>query len=109
MKNSKSLSIILAIIAVVFVVMGAINTSLSIKSYNEYQEGIKSYNQFADAEGTLIGDYAAKLAAKAYSGSETAKVIKKEMYRHFAMASVFILVGIIFFANALLQFTKKKE
>lgn len=109
MTKSKKLAIVSLLIAVVFLVLGAINTSSAIKSYNDFQDGIKSYNQFADAEGTLIGDYAAKLAQQAFSSSETAKTIQKQMYKEFAMASVFVLVGLIFVAVSISNFVKKEE
>lgn len=109
MKKSNILSFVLAVVAIVAIVIGGINTSATLKAYKEYQEGIQSYNMFADAEDTIIGEYAAKLAAKAFSGSQTAKTIQKNLYKCFAISMVAFFVGGLCIAFAVMTFSKKKE
>ncbi len=111
MKKINTPIIILIIIAIITLGFGISSTVSAVESGKQYQEGMKAYNQFADAEGTLIGDYAAKLAAQAFSSSETAQIVKKDLYKSFSISlAMYLICGVsIYLIFNQLEKQKKEE
>lgn len=109
MKKVKSSVIILLVVAIAALAVGIITTVSAIKAGNDYKEGMQAYNMFEDAQGTVIGDYAAKLSAKAFSDTQTAQVAKKKLYTNFAISLISFLIFGVSVGYGVIQINKKEE
>lgn len=109
MKKTKSLIIFLIVIAIATFGIGTATTVMAVKAGNNYKEGVAAYNQFADADNTVIGDYAAKLAAQAFSATKTAQIFKKQLYKYFAISLLMYLACAISILMIINQKVNLKE
>lgn len=109
MKKSRSLIILFIVFAIATFSIGTTTAVKAVKAGNDYKEGISAYNNFADAEDSVIGDYASKLAARAFSATETAQIIKKQLYKFFAISLLMYLACAVSIMLIILQTEKKEE